>query len=420
MLRFAPSPTGDMHIDSLRVAIVNYMVAKQKGETFLVRITDTHKEQNLEGKDTEILQILEKFALTHDQTMHQSEHLNIHQTLAIRLLEEGKAFISTCTSETLETDRCETIPHTSYSKLKEEKTPFVLRLKKPTSDIATHDLIQGDITTSAHDIDSFVILQADGTPSDDFATACDDMLNNITLVIRAEEYLSNTPKQQYIQTLLGYEERITYAHLPTLLHSEGKKMSEHNSENSVKWLFEEGFIPDAILNYLMLLSHKTPTEVFTLPEAMEWFRLEDISKSTVIFDLERLRFLNREHLKKMDSKALSTLFGFADSAIGDLVKVYLQEVSTLKELRSKITPIFSPKTFEGKWEQEMRSLQTVIKKAPPFKAYNAFESHLIEQSGLTGEKLLKPLRLLLTNAEYGPELNDIYPSIESYLLEVIT
>jgi glutamyl-tRNA synthetase len=424
-----------MHLGDLRVALFNYMVSQQQNQQFLVRIEDSDKARIIEGKDTEIMQILEKFALTHDHVMHQSEHLNIHQTLAVKLLEEGKAFICVCTLEELEQSReeakqngvayhysgkCETLTKQSYHTLKESNTPFVVRVKKPNKESINHDLIKGESTTSPDEIDSFVILDVEGNPTSNFATSCDDMLNNITLVIRGEEHFSNTAKQKYMHTLLGYKGEIMYAHLPILLNSEGQPMSMQNHENSVKWLFEEGYIPDAILNYLILLGSTPPTEVFTLPEALEWFEFSDISNVATKFDLHKLRFLNREHLKRMDNRLLSTLFGFADEEIGKLAKVYLQEASTLKELHAKIEPIFTSKTFEGKWSEGMRVLQAIIKVAPTFKAYDAFIAYLIVESGLEGEQLFEPLRLLLTNAPSGPELSDIYPHIQSYLLEVIS
>jgi len=167
MLRFAPSPTGDMHIGSLRVAILNYLIAQQRNKPFIIRIEDMDKVRNIEGKDTEILQILEKFALHHDQVFHQSEHLHMHQTLAIRLLEEGKAFVCTCTPEQLEADRenakaqktayrysgqCFDVNKEELVKLKESGTPFVIRIKKPEHAIINHDLIKGDIVTAPDEV----------------------------------------------------------------------------------------------------------------------------------------------------------------------------------------------------------------------------------------------------------------------------
>jgi glutamyl-tRNA synthetase len=434
MLRFAPSPTGDMHIGNLRVAILNYLVAQQRNEPFIIRIEDIDKAHNIEGKDTEIMQILEKFALKHDSVFHQSEHLHMHQTLAIKLLEEGKAFVCTCTAEQLEKDReeanknkvayrysgrCYDVDKSEHAKLKESKTPFVIRIKKPEHDIVTHDLIKGDMVTTPDEVDSFVILRADGTPTYNFACACDDMLSGVNFIIRGEDHLFDIPKQKHIKTQLGYKEESTYAHLPVILNTEGKKMSEQDDAFFVKWLFEEGFIPDAILNYLLLLGYsKVPKEIFTLPEAIEWFNIENISESAAKFDIDKLRFINRKHLEIMDDKKLSTLFGFADADIGKLAKLYLEEANTIKELESKIKPIFSPKDFDGEWGEQMRIMEKLILELPMIDTFDEFQSTIMKESGLKGDNFFKPLRVLLTGAEHGPELSDVYPLIKPYLLEV--
>ncbi|GIU00372.1 glutamate--tRNA ligase 1 [Sulfurovum sp. TSL6] len=433
MLRFAPSPTGDMHIENLRVALFNYMTARQKDVNFIVRIEDTDKERNITGKDTEIMEILEKFALPHDSVSHQSENLHIHQTLAIRLLEEKKAFVCTCTPKEIEADReeakqnnvaynysgrCSTVGAEELKKLKEDKTPFVVRIKKPDAPIINHDLIKGDIETAPNEVDSFVILKSDGTPTYNFACACDDMISGISLIIRSEDHLSNTPKQTHIKTLLGYEQETEYAHLPIILNSKGEKMDMQDDASSIKWLFEQGFIPDAIVNYLISLGNETPTEIFTMPEALEWFDLSKLSKSPVKFDIDTLRFINAEHLKRLDDKLLSTLFGFADEDIGKLAKLYLEEASTINELESKINPIFAPKNFEGEWSAQMHTLEDIIHNAPMINDFNAFKAHLMKESGLEGKNFFTPLRLILTGAEHGPELSQIYSLIKPYLLEV--
>jgi glutamyl-tRNA synthetase len=433
MLRFAPSPTGDMHIENLRVALFNYMTARQKDVNFIVRIEDTDKERNITGKDTEIMEILEKFALPHDSVSHQSENLHIHQTLAIRLLEEKKAFVCTCTPEQLDADkeeakqnnvaynysgRCSTVGAEELKKLKEEKTPFVVRIKKPDAPIVNHDLIKGDIETAPNEVDSFVILKSDGTPTYNFACACDDMISGISLIIRSEDHLSNMPKEKHIKTLLGYEQETDYAHLPIILNSKGEQMDMQDDASSIKWLFEQGFIPDAIVNYLILLGNETPTEIFTMPEALEWFDLKKLSKSSVKFDIDTLRLINREHLKRMDDKLLSKLFGFADEDIGKLAKLYLEEASTINELESKINPIFAPKNFEGEWSAQMHTMEDIIQNAPMIDDFNAFKAHIMKESGLEGKHFFTPLRLILTGAEHGPELSKIYPLIKPYLLEV--
>ncbi len=433
MLRFAPSPTGDMHIGDLRVAIFNYIVAKQKNEQFIVRIEDIDKKRNIEGKDTEILQILEKFALPHSRVFHQSENLHIHQTLAIRLLEEGQAFVCTCTPEEIEADqeiakqnkidyhysgRCEMMKSADLIKLKEEKTPFVIRLKKPDAPITSHDIIKGEIRTNPTEVDSFIILSAESTPTSDFACACDDMLTGIDLIIRGEDHISNTPKQIHIKELLRYESKTTYAHLPIILNTKGKKMSKLDDAGSVKWLFSKGFTPDAIINYLIGLGNEVPAEIFTLPNALKWFKLENISKSSACFDIDKLRSINRQHLKRMDDKQLSILFGFADADIGKLAKVYLEEASTINELEIKIKAIFTAKDFDGELGEQMRLLANIIAQAELIETFDDFESHLMRESGLKGENFFKPLRILLTGTDNGPELRDLYPHIKSYLLEI--
>ncbi|MBA1421322.1 MAG: glutamate--tRNA ligase [Epsilonproteobacteria bacterium] len=409
MLRFAQSPTGDMHINDLRIAILNYLVAQQRGERFTVRIDDTDKASVIEGKDTEIMQILEKFALKHASVFHQSEHLHMHQTLAIKLLEEGKAFVCTCTGEQEPySGRCENVDKSEHSKLKESGTPFVIRLKKPAQDIVIHDVIQDDSTATPDEVDAFVILRTNGTPTEVFASACDDMLSGITMIIDKEEDLKYASKVEHIKTQLGYSEETSYAHVPMMTDSP-----------SLKVLFEEGYLPDAIINYLLLLtSPDAPQEIFTLPEAIAWFNLENISNSDVAFDIDKLRSINAEHLRRMDDKLLSTLFGFADADIGKLAKLYLEEVSTINELKVKIEAIFTSKNFEGAWADQMRTMETLIQDAPMFHDYHTFEAYLLKETGLTGQDFFKALRLLLTGAEHGPELSTIYPLIKPYILEI--
>ena len=260
MLRFASSPTGDMDVDTLRIAILNYLVAQQRNENFTIRIDDTDKENTIEGKDTEIMQILEKFALKHDSVFHQSEHLHMHQTFAIRLLEEGKAFVCTCEqTQAPYSGCCENVDKSEHAKLKESGTPFVIRLKKPTAPIVFHNLILGDVISTPDEVDAFVILDTDGTPTAVFASACDDMLSGVTTVIEKETNLQNAARALHIKTQLGYTEETNYAHLPMMRNAP-----------TIKALFKKGFMPDAIINYLLLLSNpKAQQEIFTLPKAKE-------------------------------------------------------------------------------------------------------------------------------------------------------
>jgi len=392
MLRFAPSPTGDMHISDLRVAILNYLVSQQKNDQFLVRIEDIDAQRNIEGKDSEIMMILEKFALKHDAVFHQSEHLNLYQTLALRLLKDKNAFVCQCTDKTLEEKQCsancENLQQEDYAEIKASGNKFLIRLKKSED----------------------IILDTNGMPSYNFACATDDMMSNIDCVIRDEKHLLNTSKQILIKKILGYENETNYIHIPSI---------SNNKEFSIKSLFEQGFIPDAILNYLLLVGNsKAPKEIFTLPEAIKWFEINSILKSKVKFDLEKLRFINREHLKLMDDRQLSTLFGFADADIGKLAKVYLEECSTITELEERIRSIFTAKDFTGEWGEEMKNISELIASAPAFETFDKLQKYLVTKSQLTEETLLQVLPHLLTGTGDGPELSKIYPFIKSYILEV--
>jgi len=431
MLRFAPSPTGDMHIGNLRVAIFNYILSVQREEPLLIRIEDTDKERNIPGKEKEIYEILALFGIKHQEEQLQSNNLRFHRAMALQLLQDKKAFNCFCTPDTLDAKReaakeakiayrydgaCECLPP---EEVIDNENPFTIRLKKPDHSITVTDIIKGQSTFEPEEVDSFILMRTDKYPTYNFACAVDDMLSDISLIIRGEDHLSNTPKQIAIHEALGYTKKIEYAHLPIILNDEGKKMSKRDDASSVKWLLEEGYLPDAISNYLILMGNKTPTEIFTLNEAIKWFDLQTISKAPAHFDMDKLKFINREHLKGLDPKELSRYVGFADDDIGNLAKVFLEEASTLKELRSKISAVFGPKNVPEEFSKEYEVLQELSKKAPHFDDFDAYTNYLMEHSGLKGNNLFKPLRILLTGAEHGPELADIYAHMKNYLKEVI-
>ena len=431
MLRFAPSPTGDMHIGNLRVAIFNYIVSKQRNEDLIIRIEDTDKERNIEGKDKEILDILNLFGIEYSQVMYQSENMRFHSAMALQLLHGRKAFNCFCSSEWLDKKREEAKESkTAYRyddacvELPDElvidnMNPFTIRIKKPLEAIVVKDHIKGEIRFEPNDIDSFIIMRQDKTPMYNFACAVDDMLSDISLVIRGEDHVSNTPKQILIREALGYKKNIEYAHLPIILNDDGKKMSKRDDASSVKWLLEEGYLPSAIANYLILIGNKPPKEIFDIKEAIEWFSLENISKSPARFDMNMLKHINREHLKMLDAKELSRYVGFADEEIGELAKVYLEEVNTTKELRSKIALVFAEKTVPDEFKEAAQTIVEIIKNAPYFDEYEDFKNYIMKESGIKGKNLFKSLRLLLTGAEHGPDLAAVYKCIKNYIGEIV-
>ena len=275
MYRFAPSPTGDMHIGNLRAALINYICSKQEKTDFILRIEDTDKARNIAGKEEEIKEILKLFGISWQHYYVQSENLKFHRQMALKLVSEKRAFACFCTEEELNAKKeaakaqnkpyrydgtCENLQD---SDVLENEKPFVIRLKKPEKAMKFKDFIKGELCFEPENIDSFVIMRADKTPTYNFACAVDDMLEGVSCIIRGEDHVSNTPKQEHIRASLNYEKAMTYAHLPIILNEEGQKMSKREAHSSVKWLLESGILPSAVANYLLLLGNKTPCEIFS-------------------------------------------------------------------------------------------------------------------------------------------------------------
>ena len=408
MLRFASSPTRDMHVGDLRVALFNYIVSKQRNEDFIVRIEDLNKEKNIEDKDKEILDILHLFGLEYSQTIYQSEGVRFHTAMALQLIHEKKAFSCFCSDAWLDKKKEEAkINNTEYKYddacanlpaelVIDNLSPFCIRINQP-------------IDTSLN-IDSFIIMSQDKTPTYNFATAVDDMLNNISTVISGKECLNNGLKQDYARVALKYEKKVEYIHLPIMLDED---------TTDIKWLLEEGFLPEAISNYLISIGTTTPKEIFTISEAMEWLDVEKLSQSPVPFDIAVLKHINKEHLKLLDDKELSRYVGFADEEVGALAKVYLKEVSTTKELKSKIAAIFADKEIPKELTSQALLMVKTIKSAPYFETYDDFKNYIIKESGLSGKDFSRTLGLVLRGAEDGPDIAEVYKYLKNYLGEIV-
>jgi len=421
-----------MHIGNLRVALINHILSKQLNEELLIRIEDTDKKRNIEGKEKEILELLTLFSVDFTRVVHQSENIKYHTQMAMKLLLDKKAFNCYCSDEALEKDREEAKKNKQpyrYSGFCENisdeakfhcNAPFTVRLKKPEHNIKFTDAIKGEFEYKPFDVDSFIILREDKTPMYNFACAVDDMLFDISTVVRGEDHLTNTPKQIHIRESLGYTKEIKYAHLPMILNMEtGKKMSKRDDASSVKWLVEQGYLPVAISNYIILLGYNPPKEIFTLEEAQEWFDISKISKASAKFDIDKLKFINREHLKAMDELRLSKILGYADTDIGTLAKVYIEECDTTVQIKSRLNAIFSKKESLDGFEEEFKTLKECLSKAPFIEDFNDLKKYITQQTGLKGKKLFMPLRFALTGATSGPNLSEIYPLIKNYLGEIV-
>ncbi len=437
MLRFAPSPTGDMHIGNLRAAIFNYIIAKQTKQRFLVRIEDTDKARNIVGKDKEILSLLNLFGLMWDELVYQSDNFERHRKFAQYLIDKDLAFYCYCSKEFLESKRLEAKEqkrafryNRKWAENEKQTNPNpVIRIRGADTSITFEDSIKGHLSFEANEIDSFVIIKEDGIPTYNFDCAVDDMLYDVDFVVRGEDHVSNTPKQILIHKYLGYEKTLGYAHLPIILGTDGSKMSKRDSASSVAWLLEEGFLPQAIINYLVSLGNHAPTEIFTLKDCYAWFDIKHIAKSPVKFDIKRLRFLNREHFKRLNEEEFALLLDTKDATIGALAKLHLQEASTLNEIRTKINRIFSPKCitqtdndegFEDECKILYKHLREMIESnAPALSDYQQLKNELMARTNLKGKKFFKPLRILLTGYTQGLELSEIYPYIRFFLSDIV-
>lgn len=421
MLRFALSPNGDMHIGNLRVAIFNYIVSKQLNEGLVIRVEDIDKDKNIEGKDKEYLDLLNLFSIDQERVAHQSESLKYHQKMAMSLMSQKKAFVCFCGDEKLTEIKekaesegrvpsydgfCENL---SDELILNTNSPFTVRIKKPETNIKFNDALLGDCEYSPDEVDAFNILNHDKTPTYNYACAVDDMLLDVSTVIRDEQFLADSARQIHIRKALGYDKEINYTHIKALSNAE---------EISVKSLIEEGFLPSAIANYLVLLGNETPKEIFSLEEAIEWFDIKKISTDLLEFDIEKLKEINKKHLETMDEMRLSKILGFADTDIGKLGKLFLDEVSTIKELKEKVQAVFSAKsTCEG-FEKEFVELKLCLNGAPYFDTLEELEAFICEKTDLTKENLTKPLACLLTGNS-AVDITKVYPLIKNYLGEIV-
>ncbi len=422
MLRFAFSLSTDMHIGDLRVALFNYLIAKQCQEDLVIRIEDANKKSDTKGKDQEILELFGLFGIEYSQVIYQSKNFRFHSAMALQLLHEKKAFSCFCSDEWLEKksqeakrtkqtyrydDACRNLP---AELVIDNTAPFTVRITHPNESIVIYDKIKGDVSFDPDAIESFVIMNQDKTPTYNFACAVDDMLSDISVVVCSEDHRDNTLKQVHIRNQLGYKKKIEYAHIPAIIDED---------TISVKGLLEQGYLPEAILNYLISIGNTPLREIFTLKEAKKWFTLDTISNSPTRFDMDMLKHINKEHMKIMDATELSRYVGFADADIGELARIYLKEAGTTYELKEKIASIFAPKDIPKTFSKQVATMKEAIIQAPYFKEYDDFKAYITKKTGLVGKNFVTPLRILLTNVEDGPDIADIYNYLKNYIRKIV-
>lgn len=286
--RFAPSPTGFLHVGSARTALFNYLYARKHGGKFILRIEDTDKERSKKEFEDDILDGLSWLGITHDEIHHQSERADIHKKYLQKMIDEGTAY---------------------EAEESKDGTGKIVRFKNPNIKVKFDDAVRGDIEFDTTDLGDFVIAKNIDTPLFHLAVVVDDFEMGVTNVIRGEDHISNTPRQILIQRAIGATEP-QYAHIPLILAPDRSKLSKRHGAVSVTEYREKGYLSDAVVNFLTLIGWNPgdEREVFTTEELVEEFSLEKVQKGGAIFNTEKLDWVNREHIKKMsDSEIVGKL-----------------------------------------------------------------------------------------------------------------
>lgn len=442
MLRFAPSPTGDMHIGNLRAAIFNYIMAKKLKQPFIIRIEDTDLERNIKGKDKEILGLLQTFGLEFSSVIYQSDNFPLHRDLALKLVKEGKAFYCYCSKEFLEEKREEAKAQKIAFRYKDEwaelekgakSTSPIIRLRANEA-VSFVDSIKGEISFSANEIDSFVIMRND-IPTYNFACSIDD--KEMSYIIRGEDHISNTPKQILIKRALGFSEDVRYAHLPIILNEEHKKMSKRDKASSVEWLLSQGLEARAIANYLILLGNTKLEnklgELFSLESCIEHFCLENVASNPAQFDYKKMAQISRDIMREKEISSFYPLFSNLDSmrlhspqSFNDLITLYLNEVGTQIVLKEHIDSIFlaidkkreNLVEFHNEFDGILKAIRENLDRIQGYD-YNEFKDFIIAQSGYKGKSLFKPLRMILSGQEHGIELDKLYHVLKPFIRDIV-
>lgn len=342
--RFAPSPTGRMHVGNLRTALYAYLIAKHEGGKFMLRIEDTDQERFMEGAPEIIYRTLAKTGLVHDEgpdkdggvgpyVQSERQAQGLYMKYAKKLIEQGDAYYCFCDKERLESLKTEVAGKeiTVYDKhclhLSKEEIeanlaagkPYVIRINMPTEGTTTfHDELYGDITVENNELDDMILIKSDGYPTYNFANVIDDHLMGITHVVRGNEYLSSAPKYNRLYEAFGWEIP-KYIHCPLITNEDHQKLSKRCGHSSYEDLLDQGFLTEAIVNFVALLgwSPSSDNEIFSLEELVKEFDYHRISKSPAVFDMVKLRWMNGEYMKKMD-----------DEKFYEMALPYLKEVIT--------------------------------------------------------------------------------------------
>lgn len=471
--RFAPSPTGYMHIGNLRTALYEYLIAKSAGGDFVLRIEDTDQERYVEGALDVVFNTLKATGIKFDEgpgvggdygPYIQSERRDIYKKYALELVEKGHAYYCFCTKERLESlksdstelgtgfnyDRhCRDLSKEEIQKNLDAGIPYVIRQKMPVDGTTTFtDAVYGDITVENKTLDDQVLLKSDGLPTYNFANVVDDHLMKITHVVRGNEYLSSTPKYNNLYNAFGWEIP-TYVHCAPIMKDAHNKLSKRNGDASFMDLIEKGYIPEAILNYIALLgwSPRGNEEFYTLPELEKAFDIDGISKSPAIFDIEKLKWMNAEYLRRMTPEEFyKVALPYIDKALGgadfsedvklriagliqprtELLTDIEDKISFFAKLPEYSTELYCHKKMKTDTVNSLTSLNIVLEALTNGNGANIdwtsaslyeFFCGLASENELKNSQILWPIRTALSGKDVSPggatELAEILGKDES-------
>lgn len=450
--RYAPSPTGKMHVGNLRSALYEFLIAKHAGGDFMLRIEDTDQERFVEGATEIIYRTMEETGLRHDEGPDkdggygpyvQSERMKtgIYMKYAKDLIDKGEAYYCFCDKERLATLKTEVVEGKEimmYDKhclslTKEEVEenlaegkPFVIRQNNPKEGSTTfHDELYGDITVDNSELDDMILIKSDGYPTYNFANVVDDHTMNITHVVRGNEYLSSSPKYVRLYDAFGWEVPV-YVHLPLITDENHKKLSKRSGHSSFEDLVNQGFLKEAIVNYIALLgwSPEDNREIFTLDELIKEFDYHRISKSPAVFDIVKLKWMNGEYLKAMDFEKFFEMAkpyllealgdGFDLSKIASMVKTRIEifpdikeQVDFFKELPEYSTEMYTHKKMKT---DAASSLEVLTDLLPVLMNQTDYSNDAlyqilttyVEEKGVKNGYVLWPVRTAVSGKQMTP------------------
>ncbi|HZD95664.1 MAG TPA: glutamate--tRNA ligase, partial [Candidatus Sulfotelmatobacter sp.] len=466
-VRFAPSPTGQLHIGNVRTALFNWLFARQKGGTFILRIEDTDLERSEARYETQLMEDLKWLGIDWDEgpdlggpfpPYRQSDKMEVYRRYAERLIQEGKAYHCFCPAEELERERehalkeqrqpiysgkCRNLDPAEAERRRAAGEAAAIRLKIPEHPIRFHDIVRGNVEFSNEVVGDPIIIRSSGMPIYNYVVVIDDADMKITHVVRGDDHISNTPKQVAVYEALGLPVP-EFAHLSTILGPDGGRLSKRHGATSVANFREMGILPEALMNYLALLGWAPSggdREIFPKDELIREFSLERVTPSPAVFDTEKLHWLNRHYIKlgplerihQLGSEFLQragllpaspnrNVSGWTGSLM-DLLSPYVDKLDQLPE-RAKIifsgdakAALAAPENAEVFASDKARAVaQAFAKKAAgeslTAERFKAIMDEIKAETGAKGKDLFHPVRIMLIGSHSGPDFNKLIPLIE--------